>query len=104
MAHTVSPKPCASSIAAAQTDCLAPSVAQPDHVATIQLQLDAWQVAQPGQRGMGAAEVVDRDADIIELQLGGDFPHAARVVQHFTLADLDDQARENPPSSAARFG
>jgi len=53
---------------------------------------------------MGAAEVVDRDADIVEPQLGGDLADAERVEQHVALADLDDETGENSASSATRCG
>ena len=44
------------------------------HVAAIELELDARQLAQPCQRGMGTPEIVDRYADVVEPQLGGDLP------------------------------
>src|SRR6266849_10141149 len=59
------------------------------HAAAIELELDAGQVAHPRQRGTGTAEIVDRQDDVVELQLAGDLTDAARIEQHVALGDLD---------------
>lgn len=60
--------------------------------AAVDFDLDDRQVAQPGQRRVGRAEVIDRYPDIVELQLHSDLARPFGVADDLIFRDLDDEA------------
>src|SRR4051812_36126116 len=59
--------------------------------AAVELQLGKRQLAQSRERRKPLAEVVDRERDAVDAQLGRDLVHQRDILNHFAFGDFEDE-------------
>jgi hypothetical protein len=61
---------------------------------SIDFQLSERNRSQPLDGRISAAEIIDRNADVIQLELHGHFPRQVWIANHLVLGQFDDQSGE----------